>query len=58
MSYECLDTRKWCHAALCEKTHPLKALGSMARFLGNSVFILINDRYPLAQNFTGMKLKS
>src|SRR6266566_4683044 len=31
------------HAILWEKTHPLKALGSVAHFLRNSIFILIND---------------
>ena len=27
MSYERLETRKGCHAKLCEKADPLKALG-------------------------------
>lgn len=31
------------HAILWEKTHPLKAPGSVAHFLRNSIFILIND---------------
>jgi hypothetical protein len=43
MSYEWLDTRKCCHAKLYEKADPLKELGSVARFLGNRIFILIND---------------
>jgi len=43
MSYEYLDTRKCCHAKLWEKAHPLKALGSVARFLRNSQFFRIND---------------
>jgi hypothetical protein len=44
MSYECLDTRKCCHAKLYEKADPLKALGSVASFLGNRIFTLINDK--------------
>jgi hypothetical protein len=43
MSYEWLDTRKCCHAKLYEKADPLKALGSVARFLRNRIFTLIND---------------
>ena len=32
-----------CYARLCEKADSLKALGSVARFLRNSKFYLIND---------------
>jgi hypothetical protein len=32
-----------CHARLYEKADPLKALGSVASFLRNSKFYLIND---------------
>jgi hypothetical protein len=43
MSYEWLDARKCCHAKLYEKADPLKALGSVASFLRNRIFTLIND---------------
>ena len=43
MSYEWLDAEKCGHAKLYEKDDPLKAPGSVARFLRNSAFILIND---------------
>jgi hypothetical protein len=33
-----------CYAKLCEKAHPLKALGCVAGFLRNSKFYLINDK--------------
>ncbi len=45
MSYEGLETGKRCHATLCEKADPLKALGSVASYLGNGIFYLINDMY-------------
>src|SRR5712692_10279508 len=43
--------RKWkkesfrCHARLCERTNALKALGSVANYLGNDPFSLINDTF-------------
>src|SRR6266480_6025299 len=43
MSYERLETRKGCHAKLCEKADPLKALGCVASYLRNGNFYLIND---------------
>src|SRR5437868_2681106 len=43
MSYERLETRKGCHAKLCEKADPLKALGGVASYLRNGKFYLIND---------------
>jgi hypothetical protein len=45
MSYEWLDARKCCHAKLYEKADPLKALGSVASFLRNRIFTLINDTF-------------
>ena len=48
MSYEWHDTRKCCHAKLYEKADPLKALGSVASFLRNRIFTLINDIRPSA----------
>lgn len=50
MSYERLETRKWCHAKLCEKADPLKALGCVASFLRNGKFYLINDN-PMCCSF-------
>ena len=48
MSYERLDRKKRRPAKLSEKTHPLKALSSVAHFLRNGAFILINDMLPHA----------